>query len=75
MSLKTRTDVSGIQAVTSQAVATLRAQVGDAGAAGEALATLETFLAVGLRVMASSKPERVRKCATVVELQALIPKA
>lgn len=74
MSYKTRSNVAHIEADVAEAMATLHAINKGNSAASDALARLETFAAVALRVMAESKPERVRRAAKVVELQSLIPK-
>lgn len=56
-----------------EALSTIRTALPAAEQESEAMATLETFVAVALRVIAKTNPSKVRDVARAVEIQALIP--
>lgn len=62
------TDVSAIQRDLAAALAQIRAMVGDA----DALAHVETFCAIALRVMAKTAPGAIRQAAMAEEVLARI---
>lgn len=55
-----------------EALSTVRAALPPAEQTGDAMATLETFTAVALRIIAKTNPSKVRDVARAVEIQALI---
>jgi len=53
----------------TQALATVRDALPESERSGDAMATLETFTAVALRLIAKSNPSKVRDIARLVEIQ------
>lgn len=69
--MRARTIVSEIEADMIRSVGVLRQHVDrSADGAEEALAEVETFIAVALRVMKNSNPSKVRDAAMVEEIKA-----
>lgn len=70
--MKTRSDVSDLAEITLASLATLRNSAPEN--CGDAITTLEFFVAVALRVMSASKPGKVRDAARTVAIQVMLPK-
>lgn len=70
-----RTDTKDMAADLTAALARIRPPVLATGAAAEAdaLATVDTFCAIALRVFAATNPSKIKAAAMAVELQSLIP--
>lgn len=72
--MRARTDTAEITAGIMTDLDTLRPHVTADPALLDAWAGVETFIAVGLRVMAKTNPSKVRDEARTVEIQVLMNK-
>lgn len=66
------TDVSGIASEVTENLRVLRLRLGNAPEAEKALAGLESFVAVSLRVMAKTNPSKLRDCARAEYIKGLM---
>lgn len=69
-----KTDIAEIAHDTLDALAILRAHIHATGneKVKDAFASVETFSAIGLRLMEKSNPSKIRSIAVTVEIQSLM---
>lgn len=71
--MRAKTNIVEIAADLVRDLAVVRQALTDQANSSDAWATVETFCAVALRVMAKTNPSKIREAAMTVEIQHLMP--